>query len=84
MQHSTIKQTDIRNIVTNNQSNNTSLKHMATTKHVQTSNKQKPYSKQLPISSKSPISNLITPKKVVSLCVSLFLNFLIKYLIIIN
>lgn len=84
MQPSTIKQTDIRHLVTNNQSNNTSLKHMATTKHIQTSNKQKLNSKQFPTSSRTPISTLLTPIKVVSLCVSLLLNFFIKYLMIIN
>ncbi|XP_015379455.1 PREDICTED: uncharacterized protein LOC107173429 isoform X2 [Diuraphis noxia] len=66
MQHSTIKPTDIRHIVTNNQFNNTSLKQMATTKHIQTSNKQKLNSKQLPIASKPSISTLVTPKKVAS------------------
>lgn len=71
MQSSTTKQTDIRRLVTNNQSNNTSLKDMATTKHIQTSNKQKLNKKELPTSSKTPISTLPTPKKGVNLCVSL-------------
>jgi len=78
MQRFTIKQTDIRHNLTNNQSNNVSLKQMATTKHIQTSNKQKLNSKQLPVSSKHPIATLVsTPKKVVNLSVSLLLNFLI-------
>ncbi|XP_022177923.1 uncharacterized protein LOC111038960 isoform X2 [Myzus persicae] len=67
---STIKQTDIKHHVSNNQSNNTSLKHnMVTAKHIQTSNKQKLSNKQLPMSSKHPTSTLVsTPKKVVNLC----------------
>jgi len=69
MQHSTIKQTDIKHHVSNNQTNNTSLKHLATTKNFQTSNKQKVNSKPLPVSPKHPIS---TTKKVVNLCVSNF------------
>ncbi|XP_008184775.1 uncharacterized protein LOC100163781 isoform X3 [Acyrthosiphon pisum] len=63
MQHSTIKQTDIKHHVSNSQPNNTSLKHLATTKHIQTSNKQKVNSKPLPVSPKHPIS---TTKKVVN------------------
>jgi len=71
MQHCTTKQTDLKH-VSNNQLNNTSLKHTMATggTHIQTSNKQIINSKQPPTSSKRTMV-VSTSQKVVNLSVSL-------------